>query len=278
MTDIFALAKEKIIITAEMGINHNGDLKLAEEMIDAAAQCGVDAVKFQAFNTEFMYSRRAPIFSHTENDVFAQVKALEIDTSWWPGLKERAMKHGLFFSSSAFDLPSLEILKKTRLDFIKIASAEIDNLEFVAKHTALGDIFVISTGMSYLEEIATIVRFLREKGISKIILLECTSSYPAPPESIQLLNIDFLKDTFHLPVGFSDHTLGFSIPLAAVAKGACVIEKHFTLDRQMTGPDHRASLEPKELTLFVRSIRNIEKALGNGIKKPSRSEFNNIMY
>lgn len=261
MTDIFALAKEKIIITAEMGINHNGDLKLAEEMIDAAAQCGVDAVKFQAFSTEFMYSRLAPIFSHADNDVFTQVKSLEIDPSWWPRLRERAKKYGLFFSSSAFDLPSLETLKKTGLDFIKIASAEIDNLEFVAKHTVLGDIFIISTGMAYLEEIAAIVRFLREKGISKIFLLECTSSYPAPPESIQLLNIDFLKDAFHLPVGFSDHTLGSHHAVAAAARGARLIEKHFTLDKNMPGPDHKISADIMEMKELVRSVREIEISL-----------------
>ncbi len=261
MTDIFALAKEKIIISAEIGINHNGNLNLAEKMIDAAAQCGVDAVKFQAFNTGFMYSRLAPGFSHTEKDVFAQVKALEINESWWPGLRERAKKHGLFFSSSAFDVASLEILKRTGLDFIKIASAEIDNLEFIVKHRSLGDIFIISTGMAYLEEIAAVVRFLREKGITKIILLECTSSYPATPEATHLLNIDFLRETFHLPAGFSDHTMGSHHAVAAAARGARFIEKHFTLDKNMIGPDHKISADMAEMKELVRMVREIEISL-----------------
>lgn len=261
MTDVFALAKEKIIISAEIGINHNGNLSLAEKMIDAAAQCGVDAVKFQAFNTEFMYSRLAPGFKHTENDVFDQVKALEIDESGWPELRERARKHGLFFSSSAFDLPSLEILKRTGLDFIKIASGEIDNLEFILRHMELGDNFVISTGMAYLEEIAAVVRFLKERNITKIILLECTSSYPALPESTHLLNIDFLAETFHLPVGFSDHTMGTHHAIAAAARGARFIEKHFTLDKNMIGPDHKISADVAEMKELVRMVREIEISL-----------------
>jgi len=275
MTDIFALSKEKIIITAEIGINHNGDLKLAEEMIDAAAQCGVNAVKFQAFNTEFMYSRLTPGFSHTEKDVFAQIKALEINEAWWPGLLERAKKHGLYFSSSVFDRPSLEILKKTGLDFVKIASAEIDNLEFLAEQITLGDIFVISTGMAYLEEIAAAVRCLREKGITKIILLECTSSYPAPPETTHLLNIDFLRETFHLPVGFSDHTIGYHHAVAAAARGARFIEKHFTLDKNMTGPDHKISADELEMKKLVRAVREIEislKANGKFVISPQEED------
>lgn len=261
MADIFALSKEKIIITAEIGINHNGYLKLAEEMIDAAAQCGVDAVKFQAFNTEYMYSRLTPGFSHTEKDVFAQMKALEINESWWPGLRESAKKCGLYFSSSIFDRPSLEILKKIGLDFIKIASAEIDNLEFLIEHTVLGDIFVVSTGMAYLEEIAAAVRALRENGISKIILLECTSSYPAPPEATHLLNIDFLREMFHLPVGFSDHTMGCHHAVAAAARGARYIEKHFTLDKNMAGPDQKISADMVEMKELVRVVREIEISL-----------------
>ncbi|MCX6579452.1 MAG: N-acetylneuraminate synthase family protein [Candidatus Aminicenantes bacterium] len=261
MKDIFELAKEKIVITAEIGINHNGDLKLAEEMIDAAAQCGVDAVKFQAFNTEFMYSRLTPGFSHTDKDVFAQMKALEINESWWQGLRERAKKRGLYFSSSIFDRPSLDILKKPGLDFVKIASAEIDNLEFLAEQIALGDIFVISTGMAYLEEIAAAVRCLREKGITKIILLECTSSYPAPPEAIHLLNIDFLRETFPLPVGFSDHTMGYHHAVAAAARGARFIEKHFTLDKNMPGPDHKISADAAEMKQLVHAVREIEISL-----------------
>lgn len=275
MKDIFELAKEKIVITAEIGINHNGDLNLAEEMIDAAGNCGVDAVKFQAFNTEFMYSRLTPGFAHTEKDVFAQMKALEINESWWPGLHERAKKQGMYFSSSIFDRPSLEILKKTGLDFVKIASAEIDNLEFLAEQIALSDIFVISTGMAYLEEIAAAVRCLWEKGISKIILLECTSNYPAPPEATHLLNIDFLRETFHLPVGFSDHTMGYHHAAAAAARGARFIEKHFTLDKSMPGPDHKISADAAEMKQLVHAVREIEislKANGKFVISPQEKD------
>ncbi|MDQ1355334.1 MAG: N,N-diacetyllegionaminate synthase [Acidobacteriota bacterium] len=261
MKDIFELAKEKIVITAEIGINHNGDLKLAEEMIAAAGQSGVDAVKFQAFNTEFMYSRLTPGFSHTEKDVFSQMKSLEIKETWWPSLREKAKKHGLYFSSSVFDRPSLAILEKTGLDFVKIASGEIDNLEFLAEQIVLSDNFVISTGMAYLEEIAAAVRCLHEKSINKIILLECTSSYPAPAEATHLLNIDFLRETFHLPAGFSDHTIGYHHAVAAAARGTRFIEKHFTLDKNMPGPDHKISADAAEMTQLVHAVREIEISL-----------------
>jgi len=261
MKNIFELSRERVIITAEIGINHNGDLEPAKEMIDAAAECGADAVKFQAFNTEFMYSRLTPGFSHTDSDIFSQIKALELKDEWWPVLKERTKKHGLFFSASVFDRPSLEIMKRTGLDFVKIASPEINNLEFLGEQTVLSDIFIVSTGMAVLEEIAAAVRFLREKGITRIILLECTSSYPAPPESVHLLDIDFLHETFRLPVGFSDHTVGFHHAVAAAARGARFIEKHFTLDKNMKGPDHKISSDVKEMKALVHAVREIEISL-----------------
>ena len=267
MKDMFDLAKEKIIITAEIGINHNGDRKLAEEMIDAAAQCGVDAVKFQAFNTEFMYSRLTPGFSHTDADVFSQIKALELNQAWWPQLKARTKKNNLLFSCSVFDQPSLQVLKDVGLDFVKIASSEIDNLEFIGEQTILSDIFVVSTGMALLDEVSAAVRFLRQKGIDKLILLECTSSYPAPPESIHLLNIDFLAQTFQLPAGFSDHTMGSHHAAAAAARGARFIEKHFTLDKNMAGPDHKISADVTEMKELVRTVREIEISLKTNRKE-----------
>ncbi|MCP5054790.1 MAG: N-acetylneuraminate synthase [bacterium] len=259
--DVFDLAYERVIITAEIGINHNGDLKLAEEMIDAAAESGVDAVKFQGFKTEWMYSRLTPGFSHTESDVFAQMQTLEVRDDWWPRLKERTEKQGLLFSASVFDRPSLEILKAIEVDFIKIASAELNNHAFLEQQKVLGDVFVVSTGMALLEEVAAVVRFLESTGISKIILLECTSSYPAPPESTHLLNIDFLRDTFGKPAGFSDHTLGAHHAIAAVARGARFIEKHFTLDKNMAGPDQAISSDPMEMKTLVTAVREIEQSL-----------------
>jgi len=261
MKNLFELCNEKVIITAEIGINHNGDLKLAEEMIDAAAECGVDAVKFQAFKTPFMYSRFTPGFVHTDKDVFAQMQALEIKDDWWPILKERTTKKNLLFSSSVFDTVSLDILEKTGLDFLKIASSEINNLEFLLAQKKLSNSYVISTGMAYLEEISKAVRFLNEAGIHDIILLECTSSYPSPPESVHLLNIDFLAMAFDLPIGFSDHTLGIHHAIAAAALNARFIEKHFTLDKKMSGPDQQISADPAEMKNLVQSIREIEVSL-----------------
>lgn len=259
--DMYALVQEKIVITAEIGINHNGDLKLAEEMIDAAAQCGVDAVKFQCFKTETMYSRLTPGFSHTEQDVFAQMKSLEVQDHWWPLLKERCQKNGLYFSASVFDAPALTVLKNIGIDFLKVASSELNNHAFLEQQRVLSDVYVLSTGMALLEEIAAMLRFLSNIGITRVVLLECTSSYPAPPESIFLMNIDFLRETFLCPVGFSDHTLGTHHAIAAVARGARFIEKHFTLDKTMPGPDQAISADPTEMKAMVQAIRELEVSL-----------------
>ncbi len=266
MKDLLQLMNEKIVVTAEIGINHNGDLKLAEEMIDAAAQCGVDAVKFQCFKTGLMYSRLTPGFTHTDQDVFSQVQKLEIQDDWWPLLHERAKKHNLLFSSSIFDHHSLLVLEKTGIDFLKIASSEINNHAFLELQKKLGDIYVISTGMAFLDEIAETLRFLKSIGIEKIILLECTSSYPAPPGSIHLLNIDFLHHTFKLPVGFSDHTLGIHYAIAAAARGARFIEKHFTLDKTMNGPDQKISADPPEMKTLVQTLSEINLSMKSNNK------------
>jgi len=271
-TDLYEIIKKRVVITAEIGINHNGDLTLAEKMIDAAAQCGVDAVKFQAFKTPYMYSRLTPGFSHTDSDVFSQIQGYEIQDNWWSQLKDRAHAQGLLFSASVFDTPSLTLLEQVGVDFVKVASAEIDNLEFLKQQKILSDTFVISTGTALLEEIAATVKSLKQDGIEKIILLECTSSYPAPPESIHLLNIDYLKDVFQLPVGFSDHTLGSHHAIAAVARGARFIEKHFTLDQNMPGPDQKISSHPEEMKQLVEAVREIETSLKTNHKMTSLSQ------
>jgi sialic acid synthase SpsE len=260
------LVSGQVVVTAEIGINHNGDKKLAEDMIDAAAECGVDAVKFQAFKTPWMYSKLTPGLAHTESDVFAQMQRLEVKDDWWDSLKERSHKKGLLFSASVFDMPSLEIIEKTGIDFIKIASSELNNHAFLAEHKRLGDTFVVSTGMAVLEEVSTTVRFLESIGINKMILLECTSSYPAPPESVRLLNIDFLAETFDKPAGFSDHTLGIHYPIAAAARGARFIEKHFTLDKNMDGPDQKISADPGEMKQLVEAVRQIGVSLNTNRK------------
>ncbi len=266
MKNIYELINDKVVICAEIGINHNGDLKIAKEMIAAAKECGADAVKFQGFKTEDMYSKLTPGFSHTENDVFSQIKQLEIQQDWWKELKKVAEEQELFFSCSIFDQTTLSSLKEIKLDFVKIASSELDNLSLLEQQMYFSDIFVISTGMSYLDEITRTMKYLRSRGLEKIILLECTSSYPAPPESINLLNIDFLKNTFLTPVGFSDHTIGNYHSIAAIARGAKFIEKHFTLDKNMDGPDHKLSADIEEMKVLVKAIREIELSLKSNQK------------
>lgn len=266
MNDIFELSKNKVIITAEIGINHNGDLDLIFKMIDKAKESGVDAVKFQAYKTEHMYSRYTPGFSHTESNIFEQLKNYEIKDEWWKEIKDYVKSKELFFSTSIFDKYSLEIIKNIGVDFVKVASSEINNLPFIKEQIPLSDIFVISTGMSYLDEITDIIEFLRKNKIEKIFVLECTSIYPAPYESVFLKNIEFFKNIFSLPSGFSDHTRGIAHSIAAVGMGARFIEKHFTLDKIMKGPDHKLSSDPEEMKLLVKSIRDVEKSLKNNNK------------
>jgi len=266
MKNIYDQINEKIQVIAEIGINHNGQLSLAEEMIDAAAEAGADAVKFQCFKTRWMFSRLTPGFVHTEADVFAQMEKLEVQDHWWPILKERAHKRHLYFSASVFDSVSLGILERTGIDFLKVASSEINNHLFLKEQKGLSDTYIISTGMALLEEIAASLHFLESIDIEKIVFLECTSSYPAPPESVHLLNIDFLHQVFNRPVGFSDHTLGIHYAMAAAARGARVIEKHFTLDKNMEGPDHAISADPQELRQLVAAVREIEQSLQSNQK------------
>ena len=266
MKTLYESIEKNVVICAEIGINHNGDLKIAKEMILAAKECGVDAVKFQGFKTEDMYSKLTPGFTHTDKNVFDQIKKLEIQKEWWQELREIAKTNNLFFASSIFDKATLSIFKEIKPDFVKIASSEIDNLTLLESQMELNDTFVISTGMSYLDEIIRTIKYLRSRGLEKIILLECTSSYPAPPESINLLNVDFLRDTFSVPSGFSDHTIGIHHSVAAVARGAKFIEKHFTLDRNMDGPDHKLSADIKEMKKLVTSIRETEISLKSNRK------------
>jgi sialic acid synthase SpsE len=274
MKDFFYLSREKILIIAEIGINHNGNLSLAKKMIDAAAESGVDAVKFQAFKTKHMYSRNTNGFSHTNNDIFSQMEKLEIRDEWWDELKDHSKKNNLFFSCSVFDEESLSIISKTGTDFVKVASSEINNPNFIIKQKELSDTFIISTGMSYLSEIARTVFLLKKNNISKIALLECTSSYPAESRSIYLKNIEFLNTTFDLPVGFSDHTIGIHHAIAAAGLGARIIEKHFTIDKKLPGPDQKLSANTEEMKQLVSSIRDLEPALkGNRKAKISEHEL-----
>jgi len=268
-------------IIAEAGINHNGDLALAKRLIDEASQAGSDAVKFQTFKPENLVSLNAEKAEYQKrNDnllesQFEMLKKLELTADQFKILAQHAKKKGIIFLSTAFDNDSLEVISRLNVPVFKIASGEITNFPFLKKVALKKKPIILSTGMSTLEEVREAVTFLKEHGCRAIILLHCTTSYPAPRESVNLRVMDALRHEFHVPVGYSDHTEGIHIPIAAVARGACLIEKHFTLDRTLPGPDHAASLEPDEFKQMVSAIREIESALGDGEKKLQLCEVGN---
>jgi len=269
---------EPCFIIAEAGVNHNGDLQCAKKLIDAAYEADADAVKFQTFKTENLVTRHAKKADYQKkNDSATQtqyqmLKKLEFSEADFKKLSSHAKKRGLVFLSTAFDNASLDLLIRLQVTAFKIPSGEITNFPLMEKIAQQKKPVILSTGMSTMEEVREAVTCLKEQGCSDIILLHCTTSYPAPRESVNLRVLDTLRDEFHLPVGYSDHTAGILVPLAAVARGACVIEKHFTLDRTLPGPDHAASLEPDEFKRMVRTIREIESAIGDGEKKMQECE------
>ncbi len=275
---------DKVLIIAEAGVNHNGKLNLAQKMIDVASEAKVDFIKFQTFKGENVISRYAPKAEYQiqqtgkEESQLDMVKKLELSEEEHKILYDYCIQKHIQYLSTPFDLESIDQLVRLKLDTIKIPSGEITNLPYLRKIGGLNKKLIISTGMATLGEIETAISILEKSGtnLQNICLLHCTTEYPAPIEDTNLRAIITLKQAFGLPVGYSDHTLGIEVAIAAVALGATVIEKHFTLDKKMEGPDHKASLEPNELIQLVKAIRNIEKALGNGIKKPSDSEIKNI--
>lgn len=293
-----------VLIIAEAGVNHNGEKAKALELIDVAANSGADAVKFQTFNAERLAStsaRKAAYQQQTTDATesqLAMLKALEMPVEWHQDLKAYANKLGIQFVSTAFDLGSLELLESLDLPFYKISSGEITNGPLLMAFARTGKKVILSTGMATLGEVEQALAvlawgynhkelprsltdvweywsssraafFLREK----VSLLHCTSQYPTPVEEVNLQAMDTLAKSFGLEVGYSDHTQGVLIPVAAVARGALIIEKHFTLDKTLPGPDHKASLEPIELRQMVRAIRDVETALGDGQKRPQMSEW-----
>lgn len=271
-----------VYIIAEAGDNHNGDFNLAVRLIDAAAEAGADCVKFQTFKTEEVISKYAQKAQYqketTGNDEteFEMVKKLELPFEAFIKLNAYCAKKRIQFLSTPFDLPSIAFLAKLNLPFWKIPSGEITNLPYLLSIAKTEKPVIMSTGMCEIDEIQMAVNVLIENGTPKITLLHCNTEYPTPFEDVNLNAMRTLKERFGMEVGYSDHTTGIEVPIAAVSLGASVIEKHFTLDKHMEGPDHRASLEPAELSSMVTSIRNIEKAMGNGIKTSSRSERKNI--
>ena len=273
----------KTFVIAEAGVNHNGDIKLAKKLIDVAKNAGVDAVKFQTFKAENIVKRDAKKaqyqIQNTKNSEsqYDMIKRLELSFNDFIELKDYCNKKDIIFLSTPFDDESIEFLNDLGLEIFKIPSGEITNLPYLRKIGRLKRKIILSTGMATLGEIEDALEVLTNSGTKKdnITILHANTEYPTPFEDVNLKAMQTISCAFDINVGYSDHTLGIEVPIAAVAMGARVIEKHFTLNRELPGPDHKASLEPQELKMMVESIRNIEKALGNGIKEPSKSELKN---
>ena len=264
--------KHPTYIIAEIGSNHNRDIDIAKKMIEEAAIADVDAVKFQTFKAEKLYSKKAPKFSKDSIKPFDLIKSIEIPREWHSELFKYAKNKRLEFISSPFDYEAVDDLYNIGVPAFKIASFEIVDLELLKYVAKKGCPIILSTGMATLEEIEEALTAIRSQGNDDIILLHCNSMYPAPVEIVNLNAIHTMSNAFKIPIGFSDHTMGIHIPIAAVAKGAKVIEKHFTLDRTMKGPDHHFAVEPNELKQMVQNIRDIEKAAGTGIKERAKDE------
>ncbi len=265
-------------IIAEAGVNHNGDIRLAKRLIDVAAEARADAVKFQTFKADRLASVGAPKAAYQRNLSDAgssqrdMLSGLELSPAAHVELQGYCQERGLVFLSTPFDEESSELLDQMGVPLFKIGSGEITNLPFLRIIAKRGKPIILSTGMSYLSEVDAAVRAIREAGCEQLILLHCVSSYPANPADANLRAMKTLETVFGTPAGYSDHTLGLETALASVALGASVLEKHFTLDRSLPGPDHRASLEPQELAAMVRAVRIVESTLGHGRKEPTASE------
>ena len=265
--------ENKTFVIAEAGSNHNQDFGMAIELIDVAADAKADAVKFQTYSAETLYSKRTPEFSYLKGqNVYDLVKSIELPRDWQQELAEYADKKGIIFLSTPFDYAAVDELDEIGVPAFKFASPEIVDLELLKYTASKQKKMIISTGMANLDDIEDAVNTVRSVGNDDMVLLHCNSLYPTPPEVVNLRAMETMREAFNLPVGFSDHTLGIHISLAAVAMGACVIEKHFTLDRSLNGPDHSFAIEPDELKEMVRCIREIDNAKGSGIKERSDLE------
>ena len=270
-----------VYIIAEAGVNHNGRLDLALKLCDAAKEAGVDAVKFQTWKTENIVTASARQAAYqTENtgkdeSQFTMLKRLELSYGHFRTIQDYCKKIGIDFLSTPDEEESLEFLVSLGLPLIKVGSGEVTNIPYLRKIGAYKMSVILSTGMSTIAQVATAYDTLIQAGAKDVSLLHCTTNYPCPMDEVNLRAMLTLRDAFKCHVGYSDHTMGTEVPVAAVALGAKIIEKHFTLDRSMEGPDHKASLEPQELKLMVQQIRNIEAALGDGIKRPNKSEVEN---
>lgn len=264
-------------IIAEAGVNHNGEFGLAKKMVDAAKKAGADAVKFQVFSAERVVIKTAEKATYQKKGTekgsqYEMLKKLELTKDEFAKLAAYARRKNIIFLASAFDEESVDLLDELKVPAFKVPSGEITNSPLLEQIARKGKPIILSTGMSTLGEIAEALEVIRKEGVKDVILLHCVSDYPAKVEDMNLKAMGTLRDAFGLPVGLSDHTLGITVSIAAVALGAAVIEKHFTLDRKLPGPDHKASLEPDEFKEMVARVREVEKALGDGIKRPTKSE------
>jgi N,N'-diacetyllegionaminate synthase len=271
-----------VFVIAEAGVNHNGSLDLALQLVDAAKASGADAVKFQTFQADQLATRsahKAPYQERTtanSESQFEMLQRLQLDAAAHRRLIDHCGNVGIQFLSSPFDIQSADLLASMEVLLYKVPSGEITNLRFLQHLARKGRPLILSTGMSTLGEVEEAVQVLQAAGVTQLTLLHCVTEYPAPYDEVNLRAMQTLKAAFGLPVGYSDHTSGIEIAIAAVALGAEVIEKHFTLDRSLPGPDHSASLEPVELRQMVTAIRHVEAALGTGIKAPAPCELPNI--
>ena len=270
-----------VYIIAEAGVNHNGSFELACKLIESAKKAGADCIKFQTFKSEKLVSynaQKADYQKWTTGDgsQIDMLKQLELSYDEFMSLKKYCDQVGICFLSTPFDFDSIDFLNSIEMPFWKIPSGEVTNLPYLLAIAKTRKPVVMSTGMCSIPEIEAAINVLRENGTKEIKLLQCNTEYPTPFEDVNLRAMQTMRDVFGLEVGYSDHTKGIEVPIAAVALGATIIEKHFTLDRNLVGPDHKASLEPHELAQMVECIRNIEKALGSGNKVPSLSEKKNI--
>lgn len=269
----------KVFIIAEAGVNHNGSFELAKQLVDKACEAGVDCVKFQTFKPENLVNKNAQKAKYqikntgNSESQLDMLKKLSLTFDNFKELKEYCDKKGIMFLSTPFDLESIDFLADLGIKIFKIPSGEITNLPYLKKINSHKKEVILSTGMSTLDEIQDALNILKD---CKVSLLHCTTEYPCPYDNVNMKAMLTMKDKFNLPVGYSDHTQGIEIPIMAVAMGATIIEKHFTLDKNMEGPDHKASLEPDELKQMVKEIRNVEKAFGSGVKEPQESEKKNI--
>lgn len=269
----------KTYIIAEAGVNHNGKLDLALKLCNIAKEAGVDAIKFQTFKTEKILTKNTEMAKYQKETVerkktqYAMIKELELSYSDFEKIKSYCDKIGIEFLSTPDEEESLDFLISMGMGIVKIGSGEVNNIPFLRKIGSKKKDVILSTGMSTIDDVERAYFLLSETGAKSVALLHCTTNYPCPMDEVNLKAIITLRETFKIRIGYSDHTHGIEVPIAAVALGSEIIEKHFTLDKEMKGPDHKSSLSPKELKEMVIAIRNIEKAMGNGIKRPNKSEI-----